>query len=146
MTLYHPEDWGIAIQYFEQGKHLENLDYIDPWTERHGTNIYDEINLQRYFEFRLNREYIDPIVYSKDQREALEGLINSGERIKRSVDNNHLFSLVEKNLEPCLYKSPVGFIREIWRLDIEVKWRGYKSYSEQADGSIKVTKEETCAA
>ncbi|MBR8835198.1 MAG: hypothetical protein DSM106950_14510 [Stigonema ocellatum SAG 48.90 = DSM 106950] len=52
----------------------------------------------------------------------------------------------EKLIQNGLYKSPVGFIREIWRLDIEVKWRGYKSYSEQADGSIKVTKEETCAA
>ncbi|MBR8840192.1 MAG: hypothetical protein DSM106950_40930 [Stigonema ocellatum SAG 48.90 = DSM 106950] len=137
---YTTDRWGIAIQYFEMDKHLPILDFIDPWTDCYGTNQYDEINLQRQFEYRLNKEYFDPVVYSRDNKERVEGLIVGGQRIKRLPDNEHLFTAIEETINPYPYDSSVGFIREIWRFNILVCWRGIKTYTKEPDGKVTVKK------
>jgi hypothetical protein len=139
----HGGEWGIAIQYFQDGVlHVPLMDFVQPWTE-YGSDEENELDLNCHFRYALDKPYEDYLVFSLTPRERVEGFVYGGTRVKRSCalspEIEQEFVEIEKTLHNYDPNNP-GYIREIWKYSFRQTWRGIKTYTEHPDGKCTVIK------
>jgi len=128
--------WTCAIQYYKDG--IEHVPFADfyYWHHEEGSDERNEFVMDVMFKHYILEPYKSHIGYCPIPKEAIEGYVYDGVRIKRTPENESEFDAIERSF----YTYRPGSVKEIWRFSLQEWWRGMLTYTEHPDGKVIVEK------